>query len=66
MTAQDVLMLSPKFWEMHIHPTICIDFAATTLLTIQYNLVVGTIAAFAKDREDLRPLVKDLLEYKTM
>ncbi|KAJ7748804.1 acyl-CoA oxidase [Mycena maculata] len=42
LTLDDIVNLSPKFWDMHIDPIICTDGAATTLLTIQYNLVAGT------------------------
>ena len=38
---EDVLFLSPKFWDLHTDPIACID-GATTLLTIHYNRCAGT------------------------
>jgi alkylation response protein AidB-like acyl-CoA dehydrogenase len=42
------------------------DGATTTLLTIHYNLVLGTLSQYYDDREDLHSLVDDLLEYRTI
>lgn len=58
--------MTPKFWEMHTDPIIASDGAATTLLTIQLNLVAGTLARFVSEREDLLPTLGDLLQYKVM
>lgn len=66
LTVEDVLKLSPKFWQLHIDPITCLDGAATTLLTIHYNLCLGTLAPYAKTRRDLRQLVKDLAERKVV
>lgn len=51
---------------MHTDPILCLDGAATTLLTIQYNLCIGTIAPFALKRPELVPLLRSLLKYETM
>ncbi|KAJ7144233.1 hypothetical protein C8R44DRAFT_827439 [Mycena epipterygia] len=58
------MSLSPKFWNMHIDPNICFDGAATTLLTIQYNLAAGTLGAFVTDRADIASIVDDILNFK--
>ncbi|KFA63324.1 hypothetical protein S40285_01805 [Stachybotrys chlorohalonatus IBT 40285] len=40
------------------------DSAALTILTIHWNLCIGTIAPFAKTRPDLRPLLDDLQQFR--
>src|SRR6266404_1989061 len=60
LTVEDILFLSPKFWEMHTDPIACIDGAAGTLLTIQYNLCAGTLATYVEGRPDLTPLLKQV------
>ncbi|KAJ7773720.1 hypothetical protein DFH07DRAFT_901873 [Mycena maculata] len=64
LTLDDIVNLSPKFWDMHIDPIICTDGTATTLLTIQYNLVAGTLGAFVSGREDIRILVDDIINFR--
>ncbi|KAJ7102696.1 hypothetical protein C8R44DRAFT_808395 [Mycena epipterygia] len=66
LTLDDIMSLSPKFWNMHIDPIVCFDGAATTLLTIQYNLAAGTLGAFASDRPDIASLVQDLIDFKAI
>jgi hypothetical protein len=39
------------------------DGAAATLLTIQFNLVAGTLVPFAMKRPELRPLLKKVLDF---
>ena len=60
----DILSLSQKFWDIHSDPTTIIDGAAMTLMTIQVNLVSGTIARHAVNRPELSSLVDDLLHYR--
>lgn len=38
------------------------DGAATTLLTIQYNLAAGTLAPFAFKRPELQPILKKIMD----
>ncbi|KAI0259531.1 acyl-CoA dehydrogenase NM domain-like protein [Gloeopeniophorella convolvens] len=49
LTAQDVLLLSPKFWAMFNDPICALDSAASMHLVMQYNLCAGTIAALGND-----------------
>ncbi|KAH9940467.1 acyl-CoA dehydrogenase NM domain-like protein [Epithele typhae] len=65
LTIDDVLSLTPKFWHMHCDPIGLQDGAAMTLVTIQYNLTLGTIARYAKHRPELEPLLEELLQYRT-
>jgi acyl-CoA oxidase len=64
LTIDDVLTLSPKFWELHQDPLMAFDGGAMTLVTIQVNLTSGTIARQAVHRPELVPLVDDLLNYR--
>ncbi|KAI0644433.1 acyl-CoA dehydrogenase NM domain-like protein [Trametes meyenii] len=64
MTVDDLLSLSPKFWQLHSDPAVLLDGGAITLLTIQYNLCAGTIARYAGQRPELISLVDDLLKYR--
>jgi acyl-CoA oxidase len=52
---------------MHTDPIMVLDGAASTLLTIQYNLVAGTLAQYAATtRPDLVSVVKDILRWDVM
>ncbi|OJT05047.1 Acyl-coenzyme A oxidase, peroxisomal [Trametes pubescens] len=64
MSIDDLLNLSPKFWQLHNDPITVMDFGTTTLLSIQYNLCAGTIARYIERRPELIPLVEDLLKYR--
>ena len=64
MTIDDILNLTPKFWQLHNDPAVLLDGGSITLLTIQYNLCSGTIAKYSKRRPELVSLVEDLLQYR--
>ncbi|KAI0633864.1 acyl-CoA dehydrogenase NM domain-like protein [Trametes polyzona] len=64
MTIDDILSLSPKFWELHNDPIVLLDGAAFTLLIIQLNLCAGTIARYTARRPELVPVVEDLLQFR--
>lgn len=64
ITLHDTLHLTQKFWDMHTDPIMVLDGAASTLLTIQYNLVAGTLAQYAATtRPDLISVVEDILRW---
>ncbi|KZT68683.1 acyl-CoA dehydrogenase NM domain-like protein [Daedalea quercina L-15889] len=63
MTAEDTLFLLPKFWEFHTDNIHSLDAGAFTLLTIQYNLMGGTLAAFAQKRPELRPIMDKVMKF---
>ncbi|KAG1867588.1 acyl-CoA dehydrogenase NM domain-like protein [Suillus tomentosus] len=64
ITLNDTLNLTQKFWDIHTDPIIVRDGGATTLVTIQYNLVAGTLAKYAATtRPDLVSLVEDILRW---
>jgi hypothetical protein len=66
LSIKDISHLSPRFWALHSDPVLCLDGAASTLLTIQYNLCLGTLSPFLKERKDLLPLAAALLKYRIM
>lgn len=63
LTADDVLHMTPKFWELHTDNLVTLDGGAFTLLTIQYNLAGGTLAPFAEKRPELRPLMNRIMKF---
>ena len=63
LTAYDCHFLTDKFWAMHLDNIAGLDLAAFTLLTIQYNLVIGTLAPHASKRPELRPVLQQLLDF---
>ena len=56
--------LTPKFWNIHTDPIATMDGAAYVLLTIQINLAAGTLAPFAAKRDDLRPLLSQMIRFE--
>jgi acyl-CoA oxidase len=62
-TPEDVTYLTDKFWNFHRDYFGTMDSAAYTLLTIQYNLVAGTLGPHALKRPELRPLMKKILDF---
>lgn len=63
ITIDDIVKLTPKFWQLHSDPIGLLDGGAVTLLTIQYNLCCGTIAQYSNERPELVSLIDDLLQY---
>ncbi|KAI0249451.1 acyl-CoA dehydrogenase NM domain-like protein [Lactifluus subvellereus] len=64
LTVEDVLFLSPKFWDLHTDPIASIDGAAATLLTLQYNLCAGTLATYLPEQPSLAPLLQRVLNFE--
>lgn len=56
---EDCLNLTYKIWNLHRDPFIVKNGSILTLLTIHYNLSLGTIAHFKKERKDLDKLISD-------
>ncbi|RWA09092.1 hypothetical protein EKO27_g6019 [Xylaria grammica] len=63
MTTEDVRSLKPKFWDFHRH-AFTLDSGAWTILTIHWNLCMGTIASFLPERSDLLPLLRALEQFE--
>nr|GAT43740.1 acyl-CoA dehydrogenase NM domain-like protein [Mycena chlorophos] len=66
MSLDDIATLSSKFWEMHAAPFVCENPATIVLLSIQYNLVLGTILDHVgrTKKDELSGLLEDLLKYR--
>lgn len=65
LTAEDILNVSPKYWEFHTDPILTMDGSVGTLLTIHYNLAAGTLAMFARDRPDIQRSLRRMLAFQT-
>lgn len=63
LTPQDLLTLSPKFWQLHTDPIWTVDGAAGTLVTLQYNCCAGTLAMFAAEQPGLVDILKQVLTF---
>ncbi|PYI11763.1 acyl-CoA dehydrogenase NM domain-like protein [Aspergillus sclerotiicarbonarius CBS 121057] len=61
LTTADIHTLSERFWASHMDALMLVDIAAYYILSIQWNLVAGTIAPFVEGRPDLKPLMESLL-----
>jgi hypothetical protein len=64
LSIDDVTLLSDRFWDLHRDFVAASNGAVVTLLTIQYNLVAGTLAQYLPKRNDLKPLIEDILSWK--
>ncbi|KAF4534702.1 Acyl- oxidase protein [Lasiodiplodia theobromae] len=65
LSIHDIKNLTPRFWSFHtsrIHVQTC---AASTLLSIHWNLCIGTLAHYTSSnrRPDLHPLLARLLRF---
>ncbi|KAJ7611283.1 acyl-CoA dehydrogenase NM domain-like protein [Roridomyces roridus] len=61
LNMNDVLTVSQKYWAFQRDPIHTMDGAAATLLTIHYNLCLGTISMFPESKAEL---VKKLLAFE--
>jgi len=64
LTTEDILFLSPKFWDLHTDPIASIDGAAASLLTLQYNLCAGTLVTYLPEQPGLAPLLQRVLDFE--
>ncbi|KIJ43416.1 hypothetical protein M422DRAFT_60316 [Sphaerobolus stellatus SS14] len=64
LSVRDVLELSPKYWEFHTDPILVMDSSVGTLLTIQYNLCLGTLGSYRENRKELQALMTDVLRFR--
>ncbi|PYH31550.1 acyl-CoA oxidase [Aspergillus neoniger CBS 115656] len=64
VTLEACLHMTPKFWAVHKDGIIVRDAVSHILVTIQLNLVAGTVAPFALKRPDLHPLMKEILNFE--
>ncbi|KAI3331466.1 putative acyl-CoA oxidase [Xylariaceae sp. AK1471] len=63
ITVEDVVKLRPNFWDVYRDPIMGRDSAVATILSIHWNLCIGTIGTFAHLRPDLAPLLEKLIRF---
>jgi acyl-CoA oxidase len=66
LSAADVLNVTPKFWSLVLDPISPLDFGCYTIIGVNVNLAIGTIARYLPERPDLEPLVKSMLSLDTV
>ncbi|KAJ7261065.1 hypothetical protein C8J57DRAFT_1072126 [Mycena rebaudengoi] len=66
LTAVDVETLTQPFWDLHVDPAMAMDTAAGTFVTIQLNLVAGTLVKYLKDSPSLNALMNDILAFDVL
>ncbi|KAL4779779.1 hypothetical protein BJX76DRAFT_361441 [Aspergillus varians] len=64
LTIEDVLHMSPLFWRLQTDLIGTMDGGALTLVTIQYNLFVGTVAPFAARQPELREVLQRAMGFE--
>ncbi|PYH96550.1 acyl-CoA dehydrogenase NM domain-like protein [Aspergillus ellipticus CBS 707.79] len=63
LNIKDVVYISPRLWQLHTDLIGAMDGGTTTLVSIQYNLFVGTVAPFAATRPDLQPILQRAMKF---
>ena len=56
--------MSPLFSELHTDLINAMDGGMTTLITIQYNLFIGSVLPYAASRPELLPLLHRALAFE--
>ncbi|KAI9376624.1 acyl-CoA dehydrogenase/oxidase [Aspergillus egyptiacus] len=64
LTVDDILGLNPPFLKIHTDLMAAMDGGAMTLISIQYNLFVGTVARFAAKRPELRDVLQRAMKFE--
>ncbi|KAJ5704134.1 acyl-CoA dehydrogenase/oxidase [Penicillium malachiteum] len=64
LTIDDIIHLTPKFWNYHQELIHTIAMPAFVLVTIQYNLVAGTIGRYITKRPDLWGLLNSIVKFE--
>ncbi|RDA93690.1 hypothetical protein CP533_4874 [Ophiocordyceps camponoti-saundersi (nom. inval.)] len=62
-TTSDIKNLTQKFWDFHRNDICALDLAAFSLLTIQYNLMGGTLLRYIDDRPEHQPLLEKVFNF---
>ncbi|PPQ65120.1 hypothetical protein CVT24_003011 [Panaeolus cyanescens] len=64
LSPEDVLHLNERYWRFHSDPILMMDGSVATLLTIHYNLCLGTLARYLPNRPDLQPIAEKLVSFE--
>lgn len=63
LTLKDVVDTTPKFWKLHIDMLTAMDGGAINLVSVQYNLFVGTVAPFADTQPQLAFIIQQAMNF---
>lgn len=61
LTLRDVVEMTPAFWKLHMDMLTAMDGGAINLISVQYNLFVGTVAPFAATHPELPSIIEKAL-----
>ncbi|KAL2822653.1 putative acyl-CoA oxidase [Aspergillus granulosus] len=61
LTLKDVVEMTPAFWKLHMDMLTAMDGGAINLVSVQYNLFVGTVAPFAATHPELASIIQQAL-----
>ncbi|GKU22964.1 unnamed protein product [Fusarium langsethiae] len=64
LSQDDVINLTPKFWDFHFDLIAARDMTAFIIAAIHINLCLGTLCSFIPRRPDLQPLLDKLLRFE--
>ncbi|PPQ72286.1 hypothetical protein CVT24_004675 [Panaeolus cyanescens] len=64
LTAEDVSNENERHWKFHSDLIFGLDSSVFILLSIHYNLCLGTITKYLPNRPDLQPIVDKLLSFE--
>jgi hypothetical protein len=61
LSLQDVVEMTPAFWKLHMDMLTAMDGSAINLISVGYNLFVGTVAPFLPTHPELGPIIQQAL-----
>ncbi|KAL3455348.1 acyl-CoA dehydrogenase NM domain-like protein [Aspergillus heterothallicus] len=61
LTLEDVVDMTPAFWKLHMDMLTAMDGGAINLVSVQYNLFVGTVAPFVDTHPELPAIIQKAL-----
>lgn len=64
LTIEDIINLTPRFFDMHRDDIIIRDIGSHALLSIQHNLAAGTLAPYAKESPQVEQLLERVLKFE--
>lgn len=66
LSSEAIHHLTDEWWAVQLDPIFTVDTGSCTLLSIQYNLVAGTLCKYLDQRPDLRPLLDKVLKFDVL
>ncbi|KAJ5379717.1 acyl-CoA dehydrogenase NM domain-like protein [Penicillium cataractarum] len=61
LSLKDVVEMTPAFWKLHMDMLTIMDGGAINLVSVQYNLFVGTVAPFVATHPELPSIIQKAL-----